>query len=176
MSESTPALRSLLLELTGRARHRGWSDAEWSRRSGVLKETLCRLRSRSNCDLATLAALADAVGAEVAVRSTNAGTTADGRWPSAVDRALESRLLHLIASGTMRPDDWRPHGPGFFLAGVAMMLASVSGFDRSRYLALAEELHPGASEPRVFSRWLAETPLTPSRFLPMLQGVTDHAA
>lgn len=176
MPESTPALSALLLELTDRARRRGWSDAEWSRRSGVLKETLCRLRSRSNCDLATLASLAAAVGADVAVRSATAGTTADGRWPSAVDRALESTLLHLIATGTTRPDDWRPHGPGFFLAGVAMMLASVPGFDRSRHLALAEELHPGASEPRVFSQWLAETPLAPSRFLPMLQGMTVHAA
>jgi hypothetical protein len=165
-----------MLELTERARLRGWSDAEWSRRSGVSKETLCRLRSRSNCDLATLAALATAVDAELNVRSTFDGTTTDGRWPVTVDRALESRLLHLVAMGTTRPEDWRTHGPGFFLAGLAMVLASVPGFDRRRHVVLAEALHPGASEPRVFAQWLETTPLPPSRFLPMIQGNTARAA
>lgn len=176
MSTSTPALPAILLELTGRARHLGWSDAEWSRRSGVSKETLCRLRSRSSCDFATLAALAAAVGAEVGLRDATGGMHTDGRWPHTVDRTLETQLLRLVATGTTRPEDWRPYGPGFFLAGLAMMLASVSRFDRPRYVALAEALHPGASEPRVFSQWLDETPLPPSRFLPMLQGDSARAA
>lgn len=176
MSTSTSVLGTLLLDLTGRARQLGWSDAEWSRRSGVPKETLCRLRSRSSCDLATLSSLAAAVGAEVVVRSTATRSTADERWPRTVDRALESQLLQLVSTGTTRPEDWRPHGPGFFLAGLAMMLASVPRLDRPRYVALAEALHPGASDPRVFSQWLEATPLPPSRFLPMLQGETSRAA
>ena len=50
------------------------------------------------------------------------------------------------------------------------MLASLPDLDRQKYLDLAEALHPGATEPRVFARWLAETPLTPARFLPMLEA------
>jgi hypothetical protein len=75
-----------------------------------------------------------------------------------------------------RLEDWRPLGPSFFLAGLAVALASVRGFDRRRYLDLAEALHPGATEPRVFAKWLAETPLPPARFLPMLQSQRHGAA
>ena len=54
------------------------------------------------------------------------------------------------------------------------MLASVRGFDRKLYLQLAEALHPGATVPRVFQLWLDETPLPPSRFLPMvMNGIAD---
>ena len=45
-----------------------------------------------------------------------------------------------------------------------------------RYLDLAESLHPGASEPRVFARWLADTPLPPARLLPMVQSQLNDAA
>jgi hypothetical protein len=56
------------------------------------------------------------------------------------------------------------------------MLASVPALDRRTYLDLAETLHPGATEPRVFAKWLAETPLPPSRFLPMLEAGFRGAA
>jgi hypothetical protein len=62
------------------------------------------------------------------------------------------------------------YGPRFFMAGLAVMMASSPGSDRSRLLALAEALHPGMSEPAVFARWLAQGPLRPSRFLPMVQA------
>ena len=55
------------------------------------------------------------------------------------------------------------------MAGVALMLASVSGFDRVRYLALAEKLDPTALSVDAFEAWLATNPYKPSRFLPMLQ-------
>ena len=42
--------------------------------------------------------------------------------------------------------------------------------------ALAEVLHPGATEVPVFARWLKRSPLRPSRFLPMLAMETRHAA
>ncbi len=56
------------------------------------------------------------------------------------------------------------------------MLASISGADRRGLLALAESLHPGATEPTVFAQWLQRSPLRPSRFLPMLAQAAKHAA
>jgi hypothetical protein len=169
MLKSTSALSDLLATLTTGARQAGWSDAEWARRSGLPKETLCRLRSRSTCDFATLDALARSLGATLVVHERAARTSANGLWPAVVDRQLEARLVDVLGTGTTRPEDWRPLGPPFFLAGLAVTLASVPAFDRRTYLDLAEALHPGATEPRVFARWLAETPLPPSRFLPMLE-------
>jgi hypothetical protein len=176
MLTSTPPLTHLLEALTRAARHAGWTDAEWARRSGLPKETLCRLRSRSTCDLATLHALSRAVGHRLTIDEPWTRTSADGLWPAVVDRHLESRLLEVLAMRSSRPEDWRPLGPSFFLAGLAVTLASVPGFDRRQYLDLAEALHPGATEQRVFAKWLAETPLSPSRFLPMLQAQVNRAA
>ena len=170
MLTSTTQLASLLTSLSDLARQAGWSDAEWARRSGVPKETLCRLRSRSTCDFSTLGALAKAVGAALEVKGNSVSTCANGLWPAAIDRALEARLTEVLGSGSTRLEDWRPLGPPFFLAGLAVTLASVTGLDRPKYLDLAEALHPGATEPRVYARWLAETPLRPSRFLPMLEA------
>lgn len=84
--------------------------------------------------------------------------------------------MDLLRTRSTRPGDWRPLGPSFFVAGLAVTIASVPGFDRRGYLALAEALHPGASEPRVFAKWLAETPLRPDRLLPMSQAKLDHTA
>lgn len=167
---------NLLGALSKMARDAGWSDAEWARRSGVPKETLCRLRSRSNCDLATLAALSHALGKQLTVGLPTTRNHASGLWPAVVDRRLEARLVDLLRSRSTCVENWREPGPSFFLAGLAVTVASVPGFDRRSYLDLAEALHPGASEPRVFARWLAETPLPPTRFLPMLQAQMGHAA
>ena len=41
---------------------------------------------------------------------------------------------------TARIGDWRPLGPPFFLAGLAVTLASLPSLDRSKYLDLADEL------------------------------------
>jgi len=173
MSAVSTSLAAMLSRLGRAARRKGLSDAEWARRSGVAKETLCRLRSRQTCDLATLEALARSVGARIAVVERSSGSSprrsgGDGLWPERVDRGFEAQVVDLAASGSTSPDAWRPLGPSFFLAGFATMLASLSGFDRQRWLALAEALHPGATEPRVFERWLAGTPLPPSRVLPMV--------
>jgi hypothetical protein len=56
------------------------------------------------------------------------------------------------------------------------MLASVEGHDRRAFLSLAEQLHPGASEPAVFSRWLERSPVRPSRFLPLMAALNKDAA
>jgi hypothetical protein len=175
MSKSTKALAVLLRTLTGHARRKGWSDAEWARRAALPKETLCRLRSRSSCDFATLEALAESVGTTLDVRHGASRTSVDRLWPATVDRALEARLIDLLAAGEIALEQWRLLGPPFFLAGLAVMLASVAGFNRKELLELAETLHPGASEPRVFARWLAQTPLSPSRFLPAVLAQVHRA-
>ena len=64
---------------------------------------------------------------------------------------------------------WRRAGTPRFMAGMALMLASVSGLDRTRYLALAKKLDPAALTVAAFEAWLKDNPYKPSRFLPMLQ-------
>lgn len=153
------------------------TDTEWSARAGVRNETLSRLRRRSSCDLSTLQALAAAVDARLAIDDGAATTaTPDGHFPSSLDRGDEARLLKLAASGNLAYDAWSAAGPRFFMAGLAVMLAGEPGLDRRSLLALAERLHPGASEPSVFARWLERSPLRPSRFLPLLAMERKHAA
>jgi hypothetical protein len=163
-------MKTVLSPLRQEARRRGLSDSQWAAVAGVRKETLSRLRGRATCDFATLEALARAVGATLAVTSGPlVPATPDGHFPARVDRDYEARLLELCASGATDPAAWRAIGPAFFMAGLAVMLGGAGGFDRSRYLALAEALHPGSSLPEVFSLWLQRSPLRPSRFLPMLR-------
>jgi hypothetical protein len=163
-------METVLAALRQEARRRGLSDAAWSRAAGLRKETLSRLRGRRTCDFATLEALARAVGATVTVSAAApVGLAPDGHFPAGVDRDVEARLLELCASGTVDPESWRRAGPAFFVAGLAVMLAGARGFDRSRYLALAERLHPGSSTPEAFAAWLARSPVRPARFLPMLR-------
>ena len=165
-------LPTLLAALTEKARARDLTDADWARRAGVRQETLSRLRRRDDCDLATLQALATQVDAQLAVADT---TTPDGLFPAKLDRADEARLLAL-AAGDTSPQAWAAAGPRFFMAGLAVMLASQRGQDRRNLLALAETLHPGASTPAAFNRWLQGSPLRPSRFLPMLDMERQRAA
>jgi hypothetical protein len=89
---------------------------------------------------------------------------------------LEERIADVLGTHSTRVGDWRPLGPPFFVAGLAVTLASIPELDRRKYLDLAEALCPGATEPRVFARWLAETPLSPARFLPILDAKLRHAA
>ena len=86
------------------------------------------------------------------------------RW----NRRAEERLVELCAGGDFRPSRWLRAGDARTLAGVATMLASETGFDRARMLALAERLHPGMSRPAMFGRWLAHAPVQAARLLPML--------
>lgn len=162
--------------LTARARNSGLTDTAWAERAGVRKETLSRLRGRATCDFSTLNALAEAVGARLAVTEPRVATTTSRHFPASMNREYERRLLDLCASRTLDPDRWEQLGPRFFMAGLAVMLASTRDFDRRSLLALAEELHPGASEPTVFARWLKASPLRPSRFLPMLSVRVKGAA
>jgi hypothetical protein len=177
MQESTPGLGLLLARLSQMARAASLTDTQWAMRAGVRKETLSRLRHRSTCDLATLNALAAAVNARLELVTTAGMTTsADGHFPAGIDRDYEAQLLGLCTSRSLAPDRWAQLGPRFFMAGLAVMLASVAGYDRRGLLALAEQLHPGSSEPSVFARWLERSPLRPSRFLPQLSTEQHRAA
>ena len=175
MLKSTTCLERLLEDLTRHARVRGLNDSQWAAAAQLRKETLSRLRNRGDCDLVTLCALAGAVGSELAVlpASTPQGP---GPFPDRFDREYEASILSICASGTLDTAAWRVLGPSFFMAGIAMLLASVRGFDRTSYLHLAEALHPGISHPDIFNGWLARSPLQPSRFIAMLRTQVEHAA
>lgn len=86
------------------------------------------------------------------------------RW----NRRAEERVIELCAQGDFRPSRWLRAGNAQTLAGIATMLASERGFERTRMLALAERLHPGMTTPAAFNRWLARTPVHAARFLPQL--------
>jgi len=156
----------LLDQMFRAAKARFPTEAGWARASGLPKETLSRLKSQPSCDLRTLAALAESTGYTlVAVpAATQAGREG---VPGRLTREDEDRLLDLCASGNVQAEVWRAQGPSFFMGGLAVMLASARGFERERYLRLAEDLHAGVSTPEVFGMWLKSSPVRPSRFLPM---------
>lgn len=173
---NTSTLKSLPAQLLGRmqavARQKFGSLGGWAQAAGVPRETLSRLKSQASCDLRTLAALTTAAGYMLTVMPATA--TEDSAFPQTLTRELETRLLELAASGNTDSAAWRQHGSPFFMGGLAVLLASARGFDREKYLRLADELHPGISTPEVFDQWLRETPLRASRFLPMarkLKGI-----
>jgi hypothetical protein len=177
MSKSTAPLAETLAALARQARALGLTDTQWADRAGVRKETLSRLRHRQSCDFETLQSLAHAVGARLGVLEMQTPTaTADGHFPASIDRDYEERLLELSVSRDLDPGRWAAAGPRFFMAGLAVMLASVRNSDRRALLALAERLHPGASEVAVFNRWLERSPLRPTRFLSHIDSRVAHAA
>jgi hypothetical protein len=177
MQESTTSLAVTLAILAQQARKLGLTDTEWSARAGVRKETLSRLRRRDTCDFATLRVLADVVGASLGVLGFQTpNRTSDGHFPACVSRDYENRLVTLAASAKLDSETWAAFGPHFFMAGLAVMLASRPNADRRGLLLLAERLHPGIGEPAVFSLWLDRSPVRPSRFLPLLEAVARHAA
>jgi hypothetical protein len=178
MVKSTSQLTQTVATLAGRARVLGFSDTEWARRAGVRKETLSRLRRRQSCDFETLRLLAQAVGARVGVLEAHApDSTPDGHFPAKLDRDYEDRLVALSLSSDLTPEHWTGMGPRFFMAGLAVMLASAGNSDRRGLLELAERLHPGASDVDVFGRWLERSPLRPTRFLPLIDAARQvHAA
>ena len=155
----------LIAQMSPAARSRYPTDSAWAKASGLPKETLSRLKSQTSCDWRTLAALARAAG--VAFVLAPAEAEAGAHFPPSFGRGYEEDLLDLSASGNLDPAVWRARGPSFFMGGLAVMLASARGFERERYMRLAEELHPGVSNPEVFGIWLMKSPVRPSRFLPM---------
>jgi hypothetical protein len=176
MNKSTSSLQDMLRELSAAARRQGLTDTVWAKAAGVRNETLSRLRSRSSCDLSTLVSLADRVGARLVLHTDSAlQPDATGHMPAHFGRDEEALLLTLVSSGDVDAQHWRNTGPAFFMAGLAVLLAGVRGYDRQRLLQLAEDLHPGSSQTAVYALWLDRSPLEPSRFLPQLEQMR-HAA
>lgn len=89
-------------------------------------------------------------------------------------RVWEESLLKLCAEAPPELASWHDCGNLHFLAGLALMLASATGFDRQRYLALAKALDPTIMSAESFEQWLAESPVKPSRFLPLLRAQMRH--
>jgi hypothetical protein len=177
MNTSTPEtsaqMARLIESLHDAARRRFTSDAQWARASAVPKETLSRLRSRLSCDSRTLVALANGAGCSLVAVPVAAAE--DHFAAGSFDRDYESSLLDLCASGNTDPALWRAYGCAFFMSGLATLLAGVEGFDRQRYLRLAEALHHGATTPDVFGLWLDKSRVRPARFLPMLRARKSRA-
>ncbi len=94
----------------------------------------------------------------------------DGHLPIGLQREDEQRLRDLINSGNFSAASWRAHGPPFFMAGLAVLLAGSARFPRETLLDLANSLHPGILEIAVYERWLERTPIEPSRFFAQLQA------
>ena len=155
------------------ARQRFTSDAQWARASGVPAETLSRLRTRLTCDVRTLWALAD--GAGCTLIAVPAVSQANASRQQSFGRDDESTLLDLCASRNLDLARWRALGDVFLMGGLATLLAGADGFDRGRYLRLAESLHTGITTPEVFALWLKRSPIRPARFLPMLRARIAHA-
>ena len=177
MLKSIANLAGPLQQLSRRARELGLTDSEWASRAGIRKETLSRLRRRDDCDLKTLRSLAVVVSAGLVVQFLPLPkATTDGHFPLSLDRDYEVALLALVVSHDVDAEVWAARGPRFFMAGLAVLLASVRGLERRCYLELGERLHPGISEVAVFDRWLARSPLRPARFLPLLEARLSHAA
>ena len=167
MNISTLSPGHLLAPMAQAAKGRFASEAKWANASGLPKETLSRLKRQPSCDLRTLAALGASVGFTLV--AVPAAAPGGEHLPQGYGRTYEEALLELAASGNFDPTAWRACGPAFFMAGLAVMLASARGLERERYLRLAEALYPGASTPEVFALWLDKAPVRPSRFLPMLR-------
>jgi hypothetical protein len=157
-------LETMLETMSNEARRANLSNGDWAARAGVRAETLSRLKQRGDCDLATLAALAEAVDLQVTLVPRLRMS-----MPQRFDRDDEERLLALCASRSLDLSQWRAAGSRFFTAGVAVMLAGLRGFDRQAWLQLAEALYPGIGGMDTFRVWLKKSPLRPSRFLPMLE-------
>jgi hypothetical protein len=162
-------LKNMLETMGNEARRANLSNADWAARAGVRAETLSRLKQRGDCDLATLAALAEAVNLRVTLVPRLKMSL-----PTQFDRDDEERLLALCSSRSLDLAQWQAAGSRFFTAGVAMLLASVDGFDRHAWLQLAEALYPGMGSIDTFRVWLKKSPLRPSRFLPMLEQRLAH--
>jgi DNA-binding transcriptional ArsR family regulator len=69
------------------------------------------------------------------------------------DRKAEKAFVGLCAHFPPDVELWKNLGDAEFLAGVAVMLAGHSGFDRAAYLALAESLFPGSSARERYGAW-----------------------
>ena len=69
------------------------------------------------------------------------------------DRDTEKALVEFCAHFPPDAELWSQFGDPEFLAGIAVMLAGHSGFDRAAYLTLAETLYPNATSLEQYEKW-----------------------
>jgi hypothetical protein len=69
------------------------------------------------------------------------------------DRDTERSFVEFCAHFPPDAELWSQFGDRKFLAGVAVLLAGHSGFDRAAYLTLAEALYPGSSSLEQYEKW-----------------------
>lgn len=79
-------LERMLADILARGRVAGMTHAALAERAGLTPETLSRLRHKGDCRLATLIALAEAVGLELVLRPE--GAVAVDQSPQADDPPL----------------------------------------------------------------------------------------
>lgn len=97
-----------------------------------------------------------------------------GAMPS--DRDTEEAFVGLCAHFPPDAGLWRQFGDPEFLAGVAVMLAGHTGFDRAAYLALAETLCPGSSSVEQYEKWhRTHRPSFPRLFSMIDRELRTHA-
>ena len=84
------------------------------------------------------------------------------------ERDAEKLLVDLCAH--MPPDAtlWRDFGDAEFLAGLAVMMAGHTGFERGAYLALAESLQSGVSAAEQYEHWYQKYQPDFARLLSMI--------
>ena len=140
---------------------------------GCRRKRSVRLRSRSTCDFTTLDALPGGRCRRPRRRVLARGERAlmDVAWPAMVDRSLECRL---VDAARLRLNPHRRlasalHRASFSRGNRGDACEPPQNSTAQKHLDLAESLHPGATEPRVFAKWLAETPLPPRASCPCLK-------
>lgn len=163
-------LSASLSHLERAAARLGLNRSRWAERAGVRAETLSRLFARDDCELKTLTSIAAAANQKLLLVALP-----QRQMPDTWNREVERKYVLLCASGSTDVGRWLREGPRYFLAGLAMMMASSRGADREAYLALAFALCPAMQEEAEFQTWLSMTPAKPSRFLPMVRALKPVA-
>lgn len=118
-------LQPLLRRPRTAAQARGLNDRQWAGAAGTPPETLARLKSRTDCDLATLVALAGVVGHAVQI-----APLPERIMPKTYRRKMETALCALCTDQTYDLLAWQKAGPRYFLAGLAVMLAGMREMDQ----------------------------------------------
>ncbi len=78
---SSSALEDMLAAILARGRADGLTHGAIAARAGLTPETLSRLRHKGDCRLATMLALAEAVGYRLELRATDAPASAARQAP-----------------------------------------------------------------------------------------------
>ena len=118
----------LLDQMHKAAKGRFSTDSNWAEASGLPKETLSRLKRNPSCDLRTLAALAQTAGCTlVAVPATVPGGE---HMPTSFGREYEDDLL-IFVPRVASTQTFGAHGPGFFIGGLAVLLAGARVLNES---------------------------------------------